>query len=109
MWERFPMSFKPSPYAAGWLMSWALEWAKGDPNDVNNSFSFEFICLNLPGSPNFNPHLGLWVIKLDSQDQPSGDAILYVDDGWVLVQMKCTLYPAYVMCAASFSIMESKM
>jgi hypothetical protein len=64
-------------------MSWALEWAKGDPSDKGNPFSFEFVHLNLPSSPDYNPHLGLQVIKVNSQNCPSGDTILYVDDGCV--------------------------
>jgi hypothetical protein len=48
-------------------MSQALEWAKGDPLDIRNPFSFEFVQLNLTGSSDYDPHLGLHVIKVDSQ------------------------------------------
>ena len=97
MWAQLLMGFKPSPYCAGWLMSHALESAKGHPSDKASPFHFTLVLLNLPRSPDYKPSLSIHVIKLDSEGKVTGECVIYVDDGqgagWDEMHVKaCTRY-----------------
>ena len=81
VWARLPMGFRPSPYMAAKMTLRAIEFAKADPNDPTNPFAFATVTLNLPGSPNCDPSLGIRVIKLDADGKPAGDVVICADDG----------------------------
>jgi hypothetical protein len=82
-WVRCLMGLKVSPYLTikGSLLG--LEWILGDTTCPSNVFYWERVCLNLPGSPDYDPQLP-WVskVKTNSQNQEVLAALLvsYVDD-----------------------------
>jgi hypothetical protein len=78
-WARCMMGLKPSPYLAVKGTYLAEEVVHGDPGDPANLFHWAQVCLNLPGSPTYQPHLP-WVQKMTSAGEVAGGSEQYVDD-----------------------------
>ncbi len=78
-WAWCMMGLKPSPYLAVKGTYLAEEVVHGDPGDPANLFHWAQVCLNLPGSPTYQPHLP-WVQKMTSAGEVAGGSEQYVDD-----------------------------
>jgi hypothetical protein len=79
-WTRCGMGFKMSPYNAGQAMLFAEEVIRGDPLNPSNPFGFDMVCLNSPGSANYDPARP-WVFKCHrSTGKLANDFFVYVDD-----------------------------
>ena len=59
-WDRIAMGLAWSPYQAVKTLHFAEEVIRGDPKDPANVFRWDYVRLNLPGSPNYDPSLP-WV------------------------------------------------
>ena len=79
-WVRSAMGLKSSPYNAVQAMLILEEQIFGDRADPANPFRWDFVRLNLPGSPGYDPSLA-WVAKIRREDGAvAGDVFIYVDD-----------------------------
>jgi len=79
-WSRCAMGLRSSPYNAVQGVLFAEEIIKGDPSRADNIFRWSRARLNLPGSPDYQPHLP-WVSKVRDEDgKIANDFLTYVDD-----------------------------
>jgi len=79
-WSRCAMGLRSSPYNAVQGVLFAEEIIKGDPSRADNIFRWSRVRLNLPGSPDYQPHLP-WVSKVRDEDgKIANDFLTYVDD-----------------------------
>jgi len=67
-WVRCLMGLKVSPYLRIKGLLLGLEWVLGETTSPSNVFHWERVCLNLPGSPDYNPQLP-WVSKVKKDPQ----------------------------------------
>lgn len=57
------------------------EGVRGDRLALNNPMRWDYVVLNLPGNPNFDPRLP-WVMKWDKvRNNITGECSTFVDDG----------------------------
>jgi hypothetical protein len=79
-WDRCWMGCKPSPFFSVRFYYWAEEFARGWHADPKNALRWDFIKLNLPGDPAYNPTKPR-VMKWDDVLQKiAGDILGFVDD-----------------------------
>jgi hypothetical protein len=79
-WTRCWMGLKPSPFMAIMFYYWAEEFARGNRREKNNPLRWEFVKLNLPGDPRYDPTLPR-VMKWDRAiENIVGDLVAFVDD-----------------------------
>ena len=78
-WTRCLMGAKASPYQAIRAMLWAEDAMRGDRYDDKNPFRWEFLRLNLPGAPGYDPS-SPWVAKVRSDGTLATEFFFYVDD-----------------------------
>jgi hypothetical protein len=64
-WTRCWMGFKPSPYMAVRFYYWTEEFARGNRLEKINPLRWDFVKLNLPGHPKYDPTMPT-VIKWDT-------------------------------------------
>jgi hypothetical protein len=73
------MGLMPSPYYSVKDTYLAEEVVWGNIQDPRNPFHWAQVHLNLPGSPEYQPHLP-WVRRLTALDDLAGGSERYVDD-----------------------------
>jgi hypothetical protein len=74
------MGLKPSPYMAVWFYYLAMEFAQGLCWECTNPLRWDYIRLNLPGDPAYDPTLPQ-VMKWDkSIKNIAGDLVAFVDN-----------------------------
>jgi hypothetical protein len=78
-WERCMMGLLNSPYVVVKATHLADETAFGDHTNPSNPFNWSQVRLNLPGMPEYNPHLP-WVSKLRPDGTLAAGVPRYVDD-----------------------------
>ena len=79
-WERLLMGWLPSPYAACQAILIARDFLMGDRLNGTNPFRWDFVHLNLPGGPVYDPSVP-WVAKVRGSDgKIATDLFIYVDD-----------------------------
>jgi hypothetical protein len=79
-WEHCVMGLRSSPHGCVKMHSLGEEIVRGDHLDPRNPFFFDAVCLNLPGSPSYNPSVP-WVSKvITATGKIAGDMVTYVDD-----------------------------
>ena len=106
-WERWLQNFmgmRDYPYRSIQLMIIAKFLAYGDHKDKTNSFHWERIILNLPGSVAYDPTLP-WVFKVRFDGHLGCEIYVYVDDGKVTGWCKAACWSA----ASRFSKIMSKL
>ena len=87
-WARCWMGLKPSPFWSARFYYLMEEYMIGNHLNPKNSFRWDRIILNLPGSDSFNPTLP-FVIKWDSESKLIAASIrAYVDDLRVVAATK---------------------
>jgi hypothetical protein len=79
-WSRCWMGCKPSPFFAVRFYYWAEEFARGHHSDPKNYMRWDFIRLNLPGDPSYNPTKPRVMKWDDSLQKIAGDIVGFVDD-----------------------------
>ncbi len=79
-WSRCVMGLKPSPYGCGRMQAFAEEIIRGDHTNPTNPFNFDWVSLNLPGDPTYDPRLPLLSKRVSSTGRITGDLGTYVDD-----------------------------
>ncbi|KAL7567016.1 hypothetical protein ACA910_019941 [Epithemia clementina (nom. ined.)] len=79
VWHRCPMGQTPSPYVTIQQTRRLKRLILGDPIDQNNVFSWDRVCLNLPGTWTYQPGVA-WITKVRTSGQVAADAHDYVDD-----------------------------
>ena len=77
-WNRTLMGFRSSPFIACKIYGWCLDVVQGDITNEKNSFRWDGIKLNLPGSQHFDPTIP-WAMK-QWKNKEANDAKVYVDD-----------------------------
>jgi hypothetical protein len=79
-WERCWMGLRPSPYMAVRFYYLAEEFIRGDRLQTDNPMRWDFVMLNLPGDPDYDPSLPR-VFKWNKIIRNiAGDIIAFVDD-----------------------------
>jgi len=78
-WVRCAMGLKCSPYNTIQGALFMDEIIRGNPKDPANPFRWSTVRLNLPGSPDYQPHLA-WVSVIREDGRVACDFISYVDD-----------------------------
>jgi hypothetical protein len=79
-WVRSAMGLKSSPYNAIQGILIAEEFIKGDPKEPGNVFRWDYLELNLPGDPGYQPGRS-WITKRREEDDGIAcDFVVYVDD-----------------------------
>ena len=79
-WERCWMGFRPSPYWSVRFYYLAEEFVRGNRLDAENPLRWDFVILNLPGDPDYDPSMPR-VFKWNSKiNNIAGDIIAFVDD-----------------------------
>ena len=79
-WVRSAMGLKNSPYNCIQGVLIAEEVIRGNPHDDQNVFKWDYIALNLPGSPSYQPGIP-WIGKRRRSDGLIAcDFLIYVDD-----------------------------
>jgi hypothetical protein len=74
------MGLKPSPYMAVRFYFLAKEFARGNHLDKDNPMRWDFVKLNLPGDPAYdppNPRVMKWDLLIENI---TGDVVAFVDD-----------------------------
>jgi hypothetical protein len=79
-WSRCWMGCKPSPFYAVRFYYWAEEFARGHHGDPKNYMRWDFIKMNLPGDPSYNPTKPRVMKWDDSLQKIAGDIVGFVDD-----------------------------
>jgi len=82
IWERWvkcAMGLKCSPYNTIQGALFMDEVIRGNPKEPTNVLRWSTVKLNLPGSPNYQPHLA-WVHRAREDGSLACDFITYVDD-----------------------------
>ena len=67
-WVRTLMGFCPSPYIATQTFAWGEEIIVGNYTNTNNTFFWNEVVLNLPGSTNYDPTMP-WVYRWNNIDK----------------------------------------
>jgi hypothetical protein len=79
-WTRCWMGLKPSPFMAVRFYYLAAEFGRGNRQEKKNPLRWDFIRLNLPGNPAYDPALPR-VMKQDAVTRKiAGDIVAFVDD-----------------------------
>jgi hypothetical protein len=79
-WTRCWMGLKPSPFMAVRFYYWAEEFAKGNRREKGNPLRWDFIKLNLPGDPTYDPtqpRVMKWDLAIANI---AGDVVAFVDN-----------------------------
>ena len=79
-WERLFMGMKSSPCNSVRYFYWAEEFACGNPLDESKALRYDWVVLNLPGMPEFDPSKPNVMKWNDMVDRLAGDVITFVDD-----------------------------
>ena len=56
-WHRMAMGMQPSPWVTIRLLMWMMEVVVGEKKEVTNTFRWDYVKLNLPGSSDYDPTL----------------------------------------------------
>lgn len=78
-WRRCLMGFKSSPYNAIRTNLIAEEIIRGDRQDSDNTFQWEEVAMNLPGTGDYDPTRG-WIARLRKDGTLATDYVCFVDD-----------------------------
>ena len=81
-WNRLVFGWQSSPYLALRMLARAIEWAKGDPAEVENAFGWACVALNLPGDALYDPGRPR-VMKQRFDGLLAADVVTFYDDGRV--------------------------
>eukprot|EP00536_Pseudo-nitzschia_multiseries_P001613 jgi/Psemu1/3728/gm1.3728_g len=83
VWMRNTMGLKLSPYNSVQGSLQAKQLVLGDPLDSYNPYSWSNICLNLPGTPDYDPRQP-WIYKLRHGGLSASEICQYIDDVWII-------------------------
>jgi hypothetical protein len=78
-WTRNLMGFRPSPYSSVKMYLIAEEILKGDRHDPGNAFQFNYVRLNLPGTPGYDPSVA-WLSKQRCNGSLASNFVCFIDD-----------------------------
>ncbi len=73
------MDFQPSPYNSMQMYLEAKEVIRGNQHNPTNVFQWDTICLNLPGTKDYNPPW-TWILKHRVHGLLASDFACFVDD-----------------------------